>query len=231
MNEIHVPFNTVKEDYNEYRMENGQILRVKSTPVDFILVDKEIRVVYKDVSYVITPYSIDRSGLELGDPATVTEKDVIGPLQFKPVKEMINIYETEQSMIFLTPKVEKIFSTRKKDMDNNPIIRYTMKTIIDITQKATTTTVKQEVKASPRVWMFRKRGTAEGIVACKKGNYFTWAKTYNDEVVGDYTNLSSEEFENMLNRKKYDLDENTFFTFTNQGFKFIRRNSPFDKTS
>jgi hypothetical protein len=129
---------------------------------------------------------------------------------------VINIYETEHSMIFLTPKVEKIKSTRKKDMDNNPIIRYTMKTIIDITQKITSTPIKQEVRASPRVWMFKKRGTSEGIVAYKKGNCFTWAKTDEDKIVGEYKNTPNDEFENMINKENYELDENTFFTLTNQ---------------
>jgi hypothetical protein len=230
MSIIHIPFTTVKEDYNEYRLQNNQILRVKSTPVDFIQADKELRVVYREVSYIITPDTVDRSGLMIGDPATVTEQDEIESVQFKPIKEVINVYETEHSMIYVTSKVERIASTRKKDVENNPILRYTMKTLLNISLKPTSEPIKQELKAAPRVWMFRKRGTSEGVVAYKKANYFVWAKTYEDKITGDYVSTLANEFEDMINKENYDIDENTFFTFTNQGFKFIKRNSPFDKS-
>jgi hypothetical protein len=118
--------------------------------------------------------------------------------------------------------------TFKIHMENNPILNYQIKTIIDMRQKPTTASVKQEVKATSRVWMFRKKGTREGIVAYKKGNHFVWAKTYDDDVVADYTYLASDEFEDMINKENYELDENTFFTFTNQEFKFIKKKSPFD---
>ena len=67
---------------------------------------------------------IDASNLEYAETSQVTEKDVVRQLSFKPIIEIINIYETIKFIILVESSVKSIFLTNKKDKDNNPILRY-----------------------------------------------------------------------------------------------------------
>jgi len=56
-------------------------------------------------------------------------------MKFKPLKEVINIYETEKSLIILYPIVEKIILTDSKDSSGNPILRYALKNSLNVISK------------------------------------------------------------------------------------------------
>ncbi|MDH3780569.1 MAG: hypothetical protein OES15_06905 [Nitrosopumilus sp.] len=45
-------------------------------------------------------------------------------LKFIVKKQVINIYETDNVIILVNPKVEKIHSTTKKDKTGNPVLRF-----------------------------------------------------------------------------------------------------------
>ncbi|MEM2141449.1 hypothetical protein [Nitrososphaera sp.] len=124
----HIPFTTVKEDYNDYLVENGQILRVKYMLVDIVekVVDGKIhgQLGHKESSYVISPDNLDTSGMEVADLKSVTDKDRVREVSFKPIKEVINIYETTTNIILLSNPVNVIYLTNKKTKENNPILRY-----------------------------------------------------------------------------------------------------------
>jgi hypothetical protein len=45
-------------------------------------------------------------------------------LKFRPIKELVNIYETEKALLFLASKVQKVFLTNKKDNTGAPILRF-----------------------------------------------------------------------------------------------------------
>jgi hypothetical protein len=137
----HINFNTIREDFNEYKVENGQILRVKSIMVDLATETEngksKTRVGLKDFSHVLTTIKIDTSGYEYSTPEQVTENDQIRELQFTTTKENINIYETKKVLVLIGSHVQKIFLTNKKDHASSPIIRYESPCIISILDKNT----------------------------------------------------------------------------------------------
>lgn len=125
---IHIPFTTIREDFNVYEAENGQILYAKSMVTDiFEGEDKKGKfgnLGFQSASHVITPQKIDTSKFEFLPSEQVLDEHITQDLKFKPVKEIINIYETEKLILLVDAKVEKISITNKKDKDENPILRY-----------------------------------------------------------------------------------------------------------
>jgi hypothetical protein len=139
MGDEFVEFNTIREDFSEYQAENGQILKIKSTVTSIINTEvdnkKQAKMSLQIVSAVATPIPIDTSKLQLADPNQVTEKDQVGELKFTIVKEIVNIYETKNLMILAIPHMQKVFKTNKKDVDNNPILRFTFTSDLNILNK------------------------------------------------------------------------------------------------
>lgn len=138
MNKIHIDFTTIREDFNEYEAENGQILRVKLVLVDIVTdsTDKsKFELNIKDISHVITRNEFDTSTMEFAKPDQVTKKDVVKELKFFPTKSVTNIYETKQSIIIIVLKVNSVNLTNKKDETNNPILRFTSEAKINIIVK------------------------------------------------------------------------------------------------
>jgi DNA polymerase III alpha subunit (gram-positive type) len=133
MNKEHIPFIPLKEDFNEYRVENGQLLKVKTVLTDVAVETlepgkKTSRLGVKDFSIIITDVDIDVSKMEYATPEQISDVDVVGELRFTTVKESVNIYEIQKLLILIATRVDKIFMTNKKDLTNNPIIRYTSHT-------------------------------------------------------------------------------------------------------
>jgi hypothetical protein len=128
MTQKHLDFATVKEEFNVYKVENGQILRAKQIVTDIIETtegNKRIaNLALRDVSVVITDVKINTDNFEISSPDKVTEKDQITELKFKPIREVINIYETPDALLFLANKVQRVFLTNKKDQTGAPILRY-----------------------------------------------------------------------------------------------------------
>lgn len=132
-----VDYATIREDFSVYECENGQIFRIKTT-ITNIVKDEETKksaIDFKDISSVTTPIQIDTSEYEESTAEQVTSEHEIKELNFKSIKEVINIYETEKSLIVLYPVVEKIFLTNKKDKQGAPILRYHSKNSINVIDK------------------------------------------------------------------------------------------------
>jgi hypothetical protein len=128
MGKEHIKYTTIREDFNEYEIENGQILKFKLMLSDVVSETKDGKntsmMGLKDVSVVITDISIDTSNLELAQ-TEVTENDEREELRFKTIVQVVNIYETRNTIILIAPIVAKVLSTNKKDRDGNPILRFT----------------------------------------------------------------------------------------------------------
>jgi hypothetical protein len=140
MDKKHIPFITLREDYNEYEVENGQVLKLKLSLVDITASnnkgdDKASFLGIKSVAHVITDVKIDTSALEYSSAEQVSEKDNVKELRFRTIKQVISVYETTKHLVMIAPSVEKIFETNKKDKTNSPILRYTYATGIDAYEK------------------------------------------------------------------------------------------------
>lgn len=136
----HISFSTIREDFSEFKAENGQILRMKPVVMDIIREQKNGKqmssLTFQEYSHVITELKIDTSGYTFAEASSVTDADKVKELNFVIIKRVINIYETEQSIILVSPDVEKIFLTNKKDKTNSPYLRYVSKTNVNVVQKA-----------------------------------------------------------------------------------------------
>ena len=119
MTNKHIDFTTIREDMSVYEVENGQILKAKQIIVDIVEgEDKKGKfgnLGFQPVSHVASPSDMDTEGLELAEVKQVTEQDEVAELKFTVKKQVINIYETDNAIILVNPKVEKIYSTNKKD--------------------------------------------------------------------------------------------------------------------
>lgn len=129
MTKEHITYKTIREDFNEYEVENGQILKFKLMLSDIITETKDGKnrsmMGLKDVSVVITDVKIDTSKMDTATAEEVTEKDESGELKFKTNVQVVNIYETQNTIILIAPIVKTVLSTNKKDNDRNPILRFT----------------------------------------------------------------------------------------------------------
>jgi hypothetical protein len=80
--------------------------------------------------------------MEYSKPEDVTQSDEVRDAQFKPKKEIINIYETDKAIILVTLKIENIKLTNKKDKEEAPILRYTALTNVNVIEKPSLTDAK-----------------------------------------------------------------------------------------
>lgn len=129
MIETYVPFDIIRDDYCVYEIENGQILKIRQTITNITNTDdpdpnKQSRLDSKTMSSVVSTKEIDTSNLVEATPDETSISDQTNELKFKIIKELVNIYETKKSIIFVTSHVYKIFATTKKDKKGDPIIRF-----------------------------------------------------------------------------------------------------------
>lgn len=134
----HIEFTTIREDFNEYKTENGLILRVKVILMDILQdpVDKsKFSMDLKDIPNVITPIDFDTSSMEIAELEKVTDNDAIKELKFYPIKKPTNIYEIKNAIIIISLKVTSIKLTDKKDKKNSPILRFNSEVSINVINK------------------------------------------------------------------------------------------------
>lgn len=153
MNKEHIFFTTIREDFNEYDVENGQTLRMKIILSDlFVVVNKDgtksTQAGFKEVSLVFANKEIDTSNLQLSSPEKVTEQDEIKTLGFQTIKEVVNIYETQHLLMLLYPRVTNISLTDKKSAEGEPILRYHTSVTFNNINKGSLMPITQPVSKS-----------------------------------------------------------------------------------
>jgi hypothetical protein len=135
----HIEYKVISEDFNEYKVENGQVLKFKRILTDLVSEkgnDKpQTRLGLKDVSHVFNMVDVDTTGLDESTPEQVTEQDQIRELKFEILKESVCIYETAISLILVSSPVNKVHLTNKKDKTNSPILRYESPSTIAVMDK------------------------------------------------------------------------------------------------
>ena len=134
-----IEFTTIRDDFSEYELENGQILKAKTSVVNVVNVkDKDGKekggVGLQPFTHVITPSNLERYGIEY-TKGVATEKDQVKELNFKTKREVMNIYETKKSVILVGFKMEKIFLTNKVNDRNEPILRFQSKNALNVIDK------------------------------------------------------------------------------------------------
>jgi hypothetical protein len=115
--EEHIGFTIIREDFNEYEIENGLHLRLKPVVSDMVRkVDKNSFVLISDlISKIIMLFK--------KDPSNELRYDVTKELQFRPLKETISIYETEKTIVLVVYQLERVFPTNEKNNEGTPNLR------------------------------------------------------------------------------------------------------------
>lgn len=137
--EERIEFTTIRDDFCEYEIENGQILKAKTSIINVVnFKDKDGNVKggvgLQPYSNVITPSDVERYGIEF-TKGPATEKDQVKELSFKTKREIMNVYETKKSIILVGFRMQKIFLTNKVDDRNAPILRYQSNNAVNVIDK------------------------------------------------------------------------------------------------
>ncbi len=123
-----VPFRVIKEEWNEYTLDDGRKLKLKGSPASFLKLDqtdpsgKPLIQVKLKLIYDLTP------------PAPPNEIKDIPPgteIKFTIDREPMNIYGNEELVVILVVHLLKIVKTDQVEPGtHNPIYGWTIKTAI-----------------------------------------------------------------------------------------------------
>lgn len=125
-----IDYESIRQDYTEYKIDNGLRLKVMMVIESIINEGDGDAKVGKITSFissiVVAPHDFDASKLK-EQTGPITNDDQKDELPFERIKEVINIYETAKYIILLGIKVIKIFGTTLKDSSGKPILQYEYK--------------------------------------------------------------------------------------------------------
>ena len=149
---------TIKEEFDEYELENGLTLRLKQVLVTFGMTDdiqtdekggKFVKTVanFQLVAGVIPTKEVDTSDLKpIGDkgipPSERGEK-----LGFTPKMTYTNIYETDEAVLFVNTELANVYSTPYKDKIGNPMYHVEANAILTAQPKPTKESIKAVKKS------------------------------------------------------------------------------------
>lgn len=124
---------TIKEEFDEYELEDGNILRVKQALITFAFAD-DSKVVEKGkkivntilqaklVAGIVPTGEVDTTNLVENLVEPLRKEDRVKEVGFKPIRTHLNIYETDEVLILTRNHLQKVWLTKSKD--NAGIPRY-----------------------------------------------------------------------------------------------------------
>jgi hypothetical protein len=128
MNGGHINFTIIREEFNEYELENGLHLRVKPIVTDIVTKGKDtgFAIVFDIFSKVISP---------LDDIANQRKYDETKSLSFRSIKEVVNIYETKAAIILVIYRLDKLLPTTELNREGIPILRIEGNTLVNVVKR------------------------------------------------------------------------------------------------
>jgi len=137
---------TIKEEFNEYLLEDGNTLRAKQVMVSFSLADvpemdkpgkKAVRSLsnFQLVTGIIPTGKVDTKELITNIEGPITKDDYVKEVKFKEQKTHFNLYETDEFLILIQILLKKVQMTKYKDKIGNPRYHIECEAIIDILDK------------------------------------------------------------------------------------------------
>lgn len=137
MNNGHIEFTIIKEEFNEYDLESGLFLRVKPIVVDLVTKGSQsgFAVIF-DLFSKLVRSTYDSSG--------DAKYDETKQLQFRPRKEVVNIYETQSAIILVAYQLSTIFTSNQRDNEGLPILRLEGETLFNVVDKPTRSISKRD---------------------------------------------------------------------------------------
>jgi len=135
---------TIREEFDEYILDDGNLLRCKEVLVAFGLGEPEKNpegkmmaktfVKYQQAIGIVPTADVDVSNLELAN-RNMTIKDRQNELKFTLKKTSLNYYETDEFIIVVRSKLNHIWTTPFKDNNNIPIYSIETDTSMDTIEK------------------------------------------------------------------------------------------------
>lgn len=137
---------TVREEFNEYVLDDGNILRIKDIVMGFgftgdIRKDDTGKILTKSlvqlqqINAVIPIGSPNTSGLEFIGSHVLTIEDRKEKIDFKPKNESISIYETNEQFLFVRTRLNDVWQTNYKDKNDIPLYHFNCDISLDIKPK------------------------------------------------------------------------------------------------
>lgn len=137
---------TIREEFNDYDLEDGNIVRSKQVLVSFGLTGdlrkdesgKNVAGTFaslKHIAGVVPLGQIDVSELELYAGQPIDKSTYIKKIQFKPIRTFLNIYETDEFLISIENQVTEIWQTKFKDENEIPLYYVMSEAILDAKSK------------------------------------------------------------------------------------------------
>ena len=133
---------TIREEFNDYELEDGNIIRSKHVLISFGFTGElkksetgkdvaKMKVSMKHVAGVVSLVDIDTTVLEQYTGQQINKSTYIKKIQFKPNKTFINLYETDEFLITIENTVNEIWLTKFKDESDTPLYHVVANAILD----------------------------------------------------------------------------------------------------
>ena len=144
---------TIREEFDEYILEDGNTLRIKDVLVSFGLGEitttesdkKKAKtfIQFHQVISVIPTADVDTSHLQLQN-RTITESDQIKEIKFTVKKNSLKLYETDEFLIIVRSRLNHVWTTPFKDKNEIPIYSLNCDVTLDTREKEELATFKDK---------------------------------------------------------------------------------------
>lgn len=121
---------TIKEEFNEYLLEDGNVLKAKQVMISFSLTDEITKdelgrfvktlTSFQLVTGIVPIGQINTKDFPLSKSDIIPKEDFVKEVKFEEKKAHINIYETDDFFVFLRTDVRKVWLTKYKDEAGTP---------------------------------------------------------------------------------------------------------------
>lgn len=123
---------TIREEFDEYILEDGNTLRIKDILVSFGLggelktdesgkIKTKTFVQFNQVTAVIPTADVDTSHLEPIGHNKISDEDRVKEIKFTPKRISLNLYETDEFLIVVRSRLNHVWITHYKDKNEVPI--------------------------------------------------------------------------------------------------------------
>jgi len=135
----------IREEFNEYVLEDGNTLRVKQVIISFVLTDDEkqddkggklVKIIsnFHLVSGIVMGGEFTPQKQEIKED-TITDEDIVKEVKFEEKKDFLNIYETDEFLLFVRTVLISVHLAKQKDSIGQPRYRVSAKAILEPIQK------------------------------------------------------------------------------------------------
>ena len=134
---------TLREEFNEYVLADGNILKLKDILVSFVPAGEKrkddqgktyekVLCQMNQINVVVPVGDADVSSLEPVDTDSVTKEHRIKKISFEPKHESLSTYEVNRHYVFVRSRLNEVWTTKFKDKNNLPIYNFSNRVALEI---------------------------------------------------------------------------------------------------